>query len=654
MDASATASNSYMDKAGKIHLQVTMQYTQPQKLSVTVKEVVLDDNKIYPASSETPIELKMEDWTLQVKNWKLSPEEGGITSSNGLIRTSQLDIPFSVFTLRKDMFVMDGFKLDQLKIGGGIKSLDNIDASNAALVFDNKTGTDYKPHWRFSMSSTGTPVAMLANLPGLSDAVGINYIQLLSNGENIIQLQQTDVPLHVNGNSSARFRPQLITNGPNYFDISGTLNIGAPRTGDMVMDLHYDKPGATLQMAVGNIVTEFEGKGFVHFTAKQATAVKSNIAITQNQIAIDGEIEEKSKKSFNTLPATLYVNNNTTPKYTVALPKDLVMQLTQSGNGASQKGFKLTIDKGSMDVVGADWDILTYSGTMESNTAVAGEKGIEPMYLTFKVLGDVSVDGSGAKMEGIETPFGQMNMVFDFAAKRLVGTLVLNNVQLGTNMISGTVETLFDPEGFYVAGGGTADVKTGNAIVDGTYNLGFMIGSYPLKSPGDNLWKVVTAYKQADVRNDCYVSKLNGRLKGFYFTVDRILFDESEEFDFVLISGYVQAKAIVGADFWANFSGQTALGIAVQVYAHAAAGMSACTGTSLSGEATARAGLVMKYENSKFSLDGKIDISFIASISQYAVLTTLYATKSVGASAVAGTSGFGFELNSGDKKSPCY
>jgi hypothetical protein len=653
-DAAAAASNSYIGKDGKIHLDINMKChitnAQPENFSVNIKDVILDDNKVYPASSTTPIEIKMENWTLQIKKWKLSPEEGGITSSDGLIRTGKLDIPFSKFNLRNDMFVIDGFLLNELSIGGDIKKFENVDASNAALVFDNKTGTDMKPHWRFSMSSTGTPVARLNNLPGLDGSVGINYIQLLSNDENVIQLQQSG-SVSINGNSAARFTPQVISNGPGYFTISGGLNIGAPRTSDMGLDLKFTKSGSSLVMKPSNVKTEFEGKGFVHFTSKEGTPDKSNITITANEIAITGVMEEKPSKSFNPLPAVFYVKNSATPKYTVALEKGTVLQLSQNANANSTVGYKLTIDKGSMDVVNNDWDILSYSGYMESNAS--SNKGIKEMYVTFKILGDVSVDGKEAKMEGINTPFGQMKMVFDFAAKRMVGTLVVEKVQIGPNSITGTVETLFDPDGFYVAGGGTAVVNVGNPIADGTYNLGFMVGSYPVTS-SSNLWKVVNAYKQAEVKNDCYVNNLGGRLKGFYFTVDRVLFDESFEFDFVLVSGYVQGKALVGADFWLNFSEGAALGIAVKVYAHAAAGMSACTGTSLSGEASAQAGIQMEYANGKASLNGKIDISFSAKISQSLLFTTLSASKSIGASAVAGTDGFSFTLTDGSKMNACY
>jgi TANFOR domain-containing protein len=649
-NANAEAANSYIANDGKIHLKVNMQChvpnAMPENFGVTVNDVVLDDNNVYAASSTTPLELKLENWTLLVKNWKLDPKEGGITSKSGLIRTSKLDIPFNVFNLRHDMFIMDGFKVDELKIGGGIKSLSNIDASNANVVYDNKCGSDLKPHWRFSMSGSGKPVAMLTNLPSFGD-IGIDYIQLLSNesqADNVFQLKQTSLPNKLYGNSIAKFTPQSLANGPDFFSVTGGLNIGAPRVGDMLMNIIFTKDNGALAMKTGNVKTDVEAKGFVHFVASEGKNNETNIAIDATTISINGTVTEQPIKSFNPIPAKLIANSNAT--YNIALQRDYVMQLTANGNQQQTDGYKLTISNGGMSVVNNDWSILTYSGLMESNSN-SKDKGIKPMQVTFKVLGDVKVDGDGAQMDAINTPFGKLSMSFDFAKKELRGTLKMDNVSLGTNTVTGVVETLFNPKGFYVAGGGTVDVNVGNPIADGTYNLGFMLGSYPLASPSDELWQVVTAYQLPEVKNDCYVAKAAGKLKGFFLTADRIVLDESADFDFILVAGYVNAKAIVGIDVYANFSDNMAMGVAAKVYAHGSAGMSAITGTSMSGEATALGLVVLEYANGKFNFNAKIDVSFEAHITQSLVLTTVSASKSVGASAAAGTSGFSLDLNSG-------
>ena len=130
-----------------------------------------------------------------------------------------------------------------------------------------------------------------------------------------------------------------------------------------------------------------------------------------------------------------------------------------------------------------------------------------------------------------------------------------------------------------------------------------------------------------------------------------MIFEVEYDKDFVIVSGYVNGKALVGVDMWANFSGQTSLGVAVKVYAHAAAGMSAITGTSISGEITALAAIKLAYEYNKFVVQGSIDMSFAVSIKQWPGIS---ASASIGCSAQGGTEGFSFKLTSGGPINACY
>lgn len=687
--ATADAQNSYIDKTGKIHLNISMnchiENAQPENFSVKLNDVVLDENKVYPATSTTPIVVALEDWKLSIKNWTISPEQGGIISNDGLIKTAKVDIPFSTFVLRSDMFDMDNFKIKELKLGGGIVALSDMNdkssgapvsfstaanklgrvivtpgdkntaaaAGTAGVVFDNKTGSDMMPHWRFTLSGSGEPVAKIKNLPGLNGDIGINYIQILSNNESVFQLKQTGTPLLINNNLMAKFSPSIIFNGPDYFNITGGLNLSAPRMSDMALELNYTLQNGALAMKLRNVKTEFEGKGFIHFTAVEQGNDQSNIVINSSQVIINGEVEEKPNRSFNPVPAIFTASSGTSPGFKVVLQKDYVMQLTSETKGSSSSGYKLTIAQGGMEVISGDWSTLTYEGLMASNST--SNKGIKDTYTKFTVLGDISVDAAGAQMDNIETPFGKLTMIFDFPAKRLIGKLDLDHVHLGTNTITGTVETLFDPAGFFVAGGGSADINIGNPIADGTYNLGFMIGSYPISVSSD-LWKIVTAYKTPEVKNDCFVTNhLSGKpLAGFYMSVDRMIFDVDYDFDFVIVSGYVNGKALVGVDMWANFSGEPTLGVAVKVYAHAGAGMSAITGTSLSGEITAIAAIILAYEANKFVVQGSIDMTFAVSIHQELLITSVSKSISVGCSAQGGTKGFSFEITSGGPINACY
>ncbi|MGD0712462.1 MAG: hypothetical protein ABR968_14900, partial [Bacteroidales bacterium] len=248
------------------------------------------------------------------------------------------------------------------------------------------------------------------------------------------------------------------------------------------------------------------------------------------------------------------------------------------------------------------------------------------------------------------SPFGEITTIFDFPHKRLIGKIEANNVLLGANIISGTIETLFDPDGFYIAGGCKADVHLPNPFIDGTYNMGFMIGSYKIT---DELWGVVNSFKNPAVIDNCYRTN-NPNLKGIYFTLDRDIIDASLSFDFVLASGYVQANALIGADIWANFDpNHTSIGMSGYAYAHVAAGLGAITGTSISGSLDAKALITFKYENSQFDAMTSMNLGFTASISQSLGFTTISKSISIDCQAAAGTSGFSFDLGSCPQAPSC-
>ena len=634
-----------------VDLKCHIENAQPKDFKLNIDDMVLDDNKVYPASSFSPIKLSLENWTLNIKNWSFSTSQGGIVSNNGLINTQAIDIPFTTFVLRNDLFLMDNFQMKSLKMAGGTITLQNINDGNAGLVFDNKTGTDMKPHWRFCIS--GSPAATLPALDGLDGAINLNYIQILSNNESVFQLQQQSTPLTIRKNPLTQYSPESIYNGPDYISISGGFNVGAPRMGNLQLFLEYKNPQS---MNAKTVQADFEGQGFVHFIARDPGNNVPNITITKDQVTILGNVAEKPTKTFNDIQSTFYAvvggssfYTGGNPIYKIEMDKDFVTQLTSEGNGSSSKGSSMKIAKGGMSVVNNDWSILTYEGDMKSNSP---DPKTKPSYTYFSVMGDINASSKSLEVSNA-TPFGELKMIFDFPHKRLIGKLAVDDVQLGSNTINGTIETLFDPDGFYIAGGCKADIKLPNPYIDGTYNLGFMMGSYKIT---DELWGIVNSYKNPAVIDNCYRkdSSVNGFLKGFYFTIDRTIVDESASFDFVLASGYVQATAIIGADIWANFNpSKTSVGLRGYVYAHAAAGLGSITGTSISGSLDANALIQFKYEGSQFNAKTSMDLDFKATISQSLVLTTISEDISIACQASAGTNGFSFSLSSCPKAPSC-
>ena len=652
--ATAKPLNSFIDENGKIHLDVDLTCfianAQPENFTVNIPGIVLDQNKVSPSSGSAPIKLALEQWTLEVKDWKLDPLEGGIVSQNALIRTKIVDIPLTRFVLRNDMFQIEDFQFDKIALAGGIFPLKIAAGIKPHLNFEQKVGSDMKPHWNFNLISNGSEkVASLPGLAGLTKPdmitpypVDFDYLQILSNNEMIVQLKQSGMNARLKGNTLADFLPQAIYNGPNYMKLSGTLNVGAPRVSDILLSAIWTSP--TVPPDFENVDTDFETKGFVHFYSS-----KKPIAIDKNEIRISGKVIEKPSKTFNPIPSTFYARVTGTPKYEVKMQKDWITQLTSEEDEsittpvAASKGYSLKIDQGGMLVTGNDWTTCKFTGDITNNDKTKVDD-IAPTKTTFEVLGDISASSEKLSLSSINTPFGSMSQTFDFKTKELIGTLSFNyELTLGSVVIhKGTISSCFGAEGFYIIGACNAFLPIG--ILAGNYNTGLMLGSHVLT---DEMWHLTNIYIDDRVVNWCYKESTE-RLSGFYFAFNRELFKARKDFDFVLATGYVDALGLLGGNTYVNVTGGNwKVGLGGYVYLHAGAGLAAITGTSISGGTGGEGKIEFQLGDPSY-IDASINLSFGAKISQDLGVKTISESIDVDASAKFGTSGFDFLLKSGD------
>ena len=651
--ATANPLKSYIDENGRIHLNVDLTCkianAQPETFTLNIPNIVLDQNKVSPTSGTEPIKVALEQWTLEVKDWKFSTSDGGIVSQNALIRTKIVDIPVTRFVLRNDMFLIDQFAFDKIALAGGIFPLKNVDPTKAHLNFEQKVGSDMKPHWNFNMISNGTD--KVASLPGLAGLtyqdlttpypVDFDYLQILSNNEMIVQLKQRDEDARLSGNTLAKFMPQTIYNGPNFMKLSGTLNVGAPRVSDIFLGAIWTSPIKNPDFE--NVDTDFETKGFVHFYSN-----KKAITINKDEIKILGKVIEKPSKTFNPIPSVFYARATGTPVYEVKMQKDWITQLTSEEDesittpATPSTGYSLKIDEGGMYVSGNDWTTCKFSGDMTNNDKSKSDD-IAPTKTSFEVLGDISASSDKLSVSSINTPFGSMSQTFDFKTKELIGTLSFNyELTLGSVVIhKGTISSCFGAEGFYIIGACNAFLPIG--ILAGNYNTGLMLGSHKLT---DEMWYLTNSYIDDRVVNWCY-KQTTDRLSGFYFAFNRELFKAREDFDFVLATGYVDAIGLIGGNTYVNVTqGSWKVGLGGYVYLHAGAGLSAITGTSISGGADGSGKIEFQLGDPTY-IDATVNLGFGASISQSLGIETISKSIRVDASAIGGSSGFKFSLESG-------
>lgn len=619
-DATANPLNSYIDNEGKIHLDVSLKcyipHAQPEHFDLHAGDIVLDNNKVYPGSDTAALRVKLEEWTLLVRHWKIDPQQGGIYSTDGLIKTGKVDIPFSEFNLRPDMFVIDKFDLEKIELGGGVKQLDDIDSKNTLIVYDTRTGSDMSGHWKVAIAGTAKrPAAKIKNLSFngrqyLNRDVNIKYIELLSNGENILTLQQTNSPFLINQNGVAQFSPQSISSGPDFFEITGGLHIPAPRVVPFMTTLQFTGTPAALKMKILPVQMSFEGKGYVNFFADEKIAP----VITNNQIVMKGNVQEKD--GFNPIKATFYADGNNPDNafYHVDLKKDFILNLTSnSSDGGTQGKYNLKLNAGGgMEVPkGAnDWDLLSFSGHLLTNDNTLNANGGKGNNMTFTVMGDVSVEGDSAKVSNINLPFGRMHMAYIFPKKRLVGNLHVDSIKLGTFQISGDVEMQMEPAGWYFLG--SCLIKTGIPGPFSTLNMGFLLGNHGFAGADwDKIQSTVAQYSY-DKSSLCWLRN-NGShaIKGVFITAGKELINQSLGVNIAVASFYLKARAGGEASLYASFNPSWEVQMSAGLYGDVAAGATAL-GVSVDGRLIVKGSMTSAAGIEEVCLGGKISASLSA------------------------------------------
>jgi hypothetical protein len=590
--AKANPLKSYIDNKGKIHLNMDMTCkmanAQPSQFDVHIDNLVLDNNKIETVTGANPINIKLEDWTLEVNNWKISPEKGGLYSYSSILKTGFVDVPVDTFNLTSKLFYFGGFKLKELSLGGGILALSQV-SPNVSLVYDLNTGSDNSPHWKMNVLPNGPfPAAKIANLNKILDgSIDIQSMQLLSkSNESIISIRQRSTPYKLYNNNNVKFSPQALSSSANAFSLIGALKFeNVPRLNDYSVILDFTKPNGQLKADIKNLKLSFEAPGYCQFKNDATVPV----SLSDGLFEIVGDIEEKGQ--FNAVKsilrigqnepsvARIYLPNNSGNFGKSTLPANYEMPLDASSASASQFNLKLSSDiaKNGLWLENGDWNLMKFSGNMIDKSPGSMIKASNSM--DFVVHGEIKANSNELAVNDIATPFGALALTYIFPEKKMIGMLHVNQQEFGSWSIEGAdLEMEFSPQGWYLLGCGK--LNTGTLLVEGlgTFNAGFLFGSHDIST---SMRSKLTQF--AITGQSCgYLKDNASNFKGFFFTGGYNIIDKNISKDFVIVSGFVKAQLGVEGSMALNLNSSTdKFFIGVAAAGQVAAGMSAITGTSL-------------------------------------------------------------------------
>jgi hypothetical protein len=136
------------------------------------------------------------------------------------------------------------------------------------------------------------------------------------------------------------------------------------------------------------------------------------------------------------------------------------------GNGKS----RLKNLTGGLAVSSSTWEQFKFQGDVESDEGISGK-------IAFVVKGDMVTDigNQQVSVKNIEVPFGQLSITYDFALKRMQGSIVLDASVPNAYTLAGSADVRFDPQGWFFTAYGSVGLYNPNI----TFAVGIVFGKYP-------------------------------------------------------------------------------------------------------------------------------------------------------------------------------
>jgi len=357
--------------------------------------------------------------------------------------------------------------------------------------------------------------------------------------------------------------------------LSGALDFYIPRVKKGV--------GTSLTFRKGQPITSnpipdpidigFEAKGNVQFKIN-STGQKFNTL--SKTFTTFGTVEEPGKLD----PIQVLLTYHSNP--TIGQITTNIVESPSISNQKVKIGDQNTmLEKVECDMTAdqTDWSLLKFQGDM------LGFNGISPTankHMIFEVHGEIEANQDEFAADGIDCQFGGMKI--SYHKGRLLGSLAMENIPLGSVIVSGMANILMDSDGWAFYSNASAD---GVPCPDNTtVYMGILIGNYPSGITAD-MSNVVLKYAVRKQMPETF----NEGLKGFFMVGGRNLPISGLDIgiDVVVASAYVRVPvASVDASFYMNLAnGKTVIGTGLNGRLILEFGLGSITCTDLSGSAFA-------------------------------------------------------------------
>jgi len=601
-DAQAQTATSTIS-GSKIILDVSLDCkipnANPSAFKLNVGKIELTSDQVKAVTGQAMSFNLAGKWSVEVKNWSISPTEGGITSSNGIIKTGKIDVPFSSFMLRSNLLDISDFKVESLNVAGIAQLQTTVSGDKIYFGYDAKTGSDASGHWKLSVPSGSAGYAGrikkedLVKFKGFPNQdITLSMISLLDNGEDILSFSNESSNYKLF--NLVNFKPNTINTGSDYFSLVGSGSLGIQRVAnDQMLVVKFVKSTPAIQLSTFDL--GFEAKGYVRFSSVAGTDKQT---FENGRFVATGKIEEPGKLQ----PIKVALIHTPTETKIVPVETEFPNLPKQSipigGSGASDtklRNIALTLTASPNQ----DWSFLTFEGDLDNYKGTQSQ----PNRMKFTVFGEIKASDQKIQADNLPSLPG-LQLTYDIEKKRLIGTIDLSKLTQGVEGLEmkGVAQVLFDPQGWILTAAG---IVSNVPLPDPTVlKAGLLIGSYSQALPAESSSVLFTYVREKQL--PCSFAQ---GFAGFYVTGERPmpLDGLSMEIDLVIASAYFSVDAFMDAYFYGNLFGTVDFGAGIRAKVHADYGLKAITCTSLTGSVDAEAAIKIQVQKSKGNFSANLN-----------------------------------------------
>ncbi|MBL0126551.1 MAG: carboxypeptidase regulatory-like domain-containing protein [Flavobacteriales bacterium] len=530
----------------------------PQMLELNVGDIRVTSTAIEGIQGGgAKLSFKLNNWSFtSTTPWTFSSELAAIVIPKGTLDMQLAKADMTQIMIRPNALEMNAQNLGEVRLGGVAPLIPEANVSwtfgyDPGYVYQGKTGV-----WRFGTLTAGNgTVATVQGPPELVPGkLQFSSFSLVSRGQPLAEVRALNYR-YFNIMDMVPVGSMQFTPGGVDLLVNCSMAIhGLPQTTGFFS--FFKDAGKTVSRLKPLGATVTTGRGNVYFKMDERMASQE---LKPGQFTCYGKfrIDPEDGASGDPVYAYGWLDHKVGNTF-----MDVIRTDDQHYKGSTRQEIqfggspdkKMLVNSGRQTMGTAQWDELAFKGNLLNMGGIADTPENE---LSFTVKGAVDLDQGKLAMSQLSTPFGDMNMSYDFQNARLVGSMDLSNNNFGAvNIVSAQLGLLVDKDGFLVSCYDSHVIVPPAPWPLQDHHPAFMIGAH------NAIPDTLLSNMMADFRLKSLPSNMAGhKISGMYLQDKLSLIDFSvPSIDLLLLGVEGHASCAVEGRNWVDLSGGMGLG----------------------------------------------------------------------------------------------